>query len=106
MINKFIYEIECSEIQELVDSAKQGLIKNDYDYRRLNKQVEKIKEDYPKVKAFIEEEILDDLAKKECEMLNKIMTLKEQMNMLEEYNIFLKGSRQAYEYFKKIDILR
>lgn len=70
-----LYNKESAEFCELIDSVKVELRNTNKDYKKLLKDVVKIKENYPNIQSFMEDEAVLELQKDECKMLKKVLDL-------------------------------
>ena len=98
-----LFNIDFENFNYLLDNA---LNKNE-EYKELNKKFCEIMDNYPNLQLIFEEnDISFELNKTECEKLQEIIALGLEIRKIENYEIFFLGGNQAYEYFKKIGILK
>lgn len=98
-------ELNDINIFEYIDTAKVNLREEDFEYKNQLREISKLKENYPKISSFLEENEITEITKEECEILRKILSLYNETGEKEEEKIFLCGCKQAYLYFKSIGII-
>lgn len=101
-----LYNKDSAEFCELIDSVKVELRNTNKDYKKLLKDVVKIKENYPNIQSFMEDGAVLELQKDECKMLQKVLDLYQKMHIMEEEKIFFLGAKENYFYCKKLNILK
>ena len=63
-------------------------------------------DNYPNLQMIMEDDKDIYLTKNDCKMLQKLFNLQIEIQALEEQEIFFLGGREAYYYFKNIEILK
>lgn len=101
-----LFDINSIELNELFDSARIELKNKNDDYKKLKKQYYEIMDRFPNLQLIFENDEVFELDKEECKMLQKVIQLGLKINELEEYSLFFLGGREAYFYFKKMEILK
>lgn len=91
--------------QEFCDEALQNLLKNKR-YREIVEKRKKIKNEYPNVKDILEGNHFPKLNMTESKKLYEFLMLQGEQYELERVEIFIRGMKEAYELFKKLDILK
>ena len=79
--------IECSKILEKTE-----------EYQKLTKEVEKIKEESPKVRAFFEKEIVEPINAEEQEKIQNVIDLEMEIRNMEEKEIFKLGMKEIFHF--------
>ena len=82
--------IECFKILEKTE-----------EYQKLTKEVEKIKEENPKVRAFFEKEIVEPINAEEQEKIQNVIDLQMEIRNLEEKEIYKLGMKEIVSIIQK-----
>ena len=98
-----LYNIDSTELNELIDSARVELKKNNMTYKNLTKEISKIMEEFPNIQSLLENDLVTNLNENECKNLQKISTL---ISNFEEQRIFFLGGRELYFYLKKMNLIK
>ena len=101
-----LYDIDSGELNELIDSKRIELRNKNEDYKKIRNQVCEIKEKYPNILSLLEDNEVENLNKKECKNLQKLLSLYSRMMDYEDREIFFVGARENYFYFKNLEILK
>ena len=101
-----LYDIDSGELSELIDSRRIALRTKNEEYNNLRKQVCKIKEKYPNILAFLEDNEIESLNTEECKNLQKLLSLYSRMTDYEDREIFFLGARENYFYFKNLGLFK
>ena len=101
-----LYDINSTELSELIDSKRIELKHKNLEYKKLTDKVSEIIENYPNVLALIEDNEVDSLNEEECQILQKLIRLNMKMTTYEDREIFFLGARENYFYFKNLDLIR
>ena len=91
-----LYDIDSTELNELIDSKRIALKYNNLEYKKLTNKVSEIMENYPNVLALIENNEVDNLNEEECQMLQKLIRLNMKMTTYEDREIFFLGARENH----------
>lgn len=75
------------------------------EYKKINQQICRLKEKYPNVILFLEDEENIDLNYTEEDVINKILKLQEELNIIELKEAFKLGFKEAYIYFESMNML-
>lgn len=100
-----LYDINSEEFSELIDSAKVSL-KDDEKYKKLKNEIQKIMDKFPNLQLLLEDNLIKNLNEIECKMLQKIISLYNEISILEEQKIFFLGARENYFYLKNLNLLK
>ena len=100
-----LYDMESVELFECIEELKRELYCKNDEYGKVYDKVEKIKCKYPKIRGILEDEQVYELTLVESQALLRAMNLMRDLLRIEQYEIFLLGGRENYEYMKKIKIL-
>lgn len=101
-----LYDINSTELNELIDSKRIELKHNNLEYKKLSDKVSEIMENYPNVLALIEDDEINSLNEEECKMLQEVIKLNMKMTTYEDLEIFFLGARENYYYFKNLDLIK
>ena len=106
MENIKLYDIDSTELNELIDKKRMELKHKDLEYKKLTDKISKIMENYPNVLALIEDNEVNSLNDEECKMLQKLIRLNMKMTTYEDREIFFLGARENYYYFKNLNLIK
>ena len=101
-----LYDIDSGELSELIDSRRIALRTKNSEYANLRKQVCEIKDNYPNILAFLEDNEVESLNSEECKCLQKLLSLYSRMMDYEDREIFFLGARENYFYFKNMNLIK
>lgn len=101
-----LYNVKSAEFNELIDSAKVELARDDLQYKNLINEIKMLKEKHANIQLFFEDEGVIELGKDDCKVLQKVLDLYQEMHMYEEEKIFFLGAKENYLYLKKLNILK
>lgn len=100
-----LYDINSSELNELIDNSKVELKNKNEDYRNLQNQIFKIINSCPNISDLIEGNEVQSLNTEDCINLQKLILLYLKITTYEDREIFFLGARENYYYFKNIGII-
>lgn len=101
-----LYDINSIEFNDLIDTARVELKRNNSEYKELQNKVNKIMESYPNLQLLFEDDRVMSLNEEECKMLQKLVSLHLQISEYEDRKIFFLGARENYSYFKNLGIIK
>ena len=101
-----LYDINSIEFNDLIDTARVELNRNNSEYKELQNKVNKIMESYPNLQLLFEDDRVMSLNEEECKMLQKLVSLHLQISEYEDRKIFFLGARENYFYFKNLGIIK
>ena len=101
-----LYDINSIEFNDLIDTARVELKRNNSEYKELQNKVNKIMESYPNLQLLFEDDRVMSLNEEECKMLKKLVSLHLQISEYEDRKIFFLGARENYFYFKNLGIIK
>ena len=101
-----LFNMDCIELNELIDKTKVALRDKNIWYKNLHDEIVDIKENYPNLQLFFEDDGDISLSKNGCKMLQKLINLELEIRNFEEQEIFFLGGKEAYFYFKNTRILK
>ena len=101
-----LYDINSIEFNDLIDTARVELKRNNFEYKELQNKVNKIMESYPNLQLLFEDDRVMSLNEEECKMLQKLVSLHLQISEYEDRKIFFLGARENYFYFKNLGIIK
>lgn len=88
-----------SRIQFMLQTTNMG-------YKETVLEKNKLMEANPKLDAIFYARTAVELSLDDCKDIVKFVSLQEKIKQIEDEAIFLLGGREAYLYFKKLDILK
>ncbi len=91
-----LYDINSTELSELIDSKRIELKHKNLEYKKLTDKASEIMENYPNVLALIENDEVSSLNEEECKMLQKLIRLNMKMTTYEDREIFFPGFKENY----------
>lgn len=100
-----LFDIDSVDLYECINGIKFKLQSRNFEYKKLQNQVENMKERVPKIRDILEDEEPSELTIEESSMLIKVVNLYREILRIEEYEIFFLGGGQAYKYFRKMEII-
>ena len=101
-----LYDINSIEFNDLIDTARVELKRNNSEYKELQNKVNKIMESYPNLQLLFEDDRVMSLNEEECKMLQKLVSLHLQISEYEDRKIFFLGARENYFYFKNLGLIK
>lgn len=101
-----LYDIDSTELNELIDSKRIELKYKNLEYKKLTEKTSEIMDNYPNVLALIEDNKVSSLNEEECKMLQKLIRLNMKMTTYEDREIFFLGARENYHYFKNMNLIK
>ncbi len=101
-----LYDMDSTELNELIDSKMIELKHKNSEYKKLTDKVSEIMDDFPNVLALIEDNEVNSLNEEECKMLQKLIKLNMKMTTYEDREIFFLGARENYFYFKNMNLIK
>ena len=115
-LKSFIASIDCEkesniidgcedDVREYLETKKREILKNNEEYKEINKKIGKLKEDYPNVTTFIENREVIKLTDKELQVLLDIADLQVDLNLLEMRAVFKQGARETILFLKQMKLL-
>lgn len=100
-----LFDMDSVDLYECINGMKFELQSRNFKYKKLQNQVENMKEKFPKIRDILEDEEPSELTIEESSMLIKIINIYRETLRTEEYEIFFLGGREAYKYFRKMEII-
>lgn len=100
----FNYEFNC--FSDYIDEHRIKNIRKMSEYKELNKQIKEITDKYPRAREFLEDEVIDKITDEEQQAIIDILVLQEQINLLEEKEIFKLGGKEMFCFLKQMDLLK
>ena len=79
-----LYDINSIEFNDLIDTARVELKRNNSEYKELQNKVNKIMESYPNLQLLFEDDRVMSLNEEECKMLKKLVSLHLQISEYED----------------------
>ena len=101
-----LYDIDSTELNELIDSKRIELKHKNLEYKKLSDKVSEIMEKYPNVLALIENNDVNSLNEEECQTIQKLIKLNMKMTTYEDREIFFLGARENYYYFRNLHLIK
>ena len=100
-----LYDINSIEFNDLIDTARVELKRNNSEYKEWQNKVNKIMESYPNLQLLFEDDRVMSLNEEECKMLQKLVAIYMDICDLKEKEIFLLGGKEMYFYLKDTGII-
>lgn len=102
MKNYKLYDMDSIELTECIGNLKLDLKKNNVEYKEISEKIEDIKEKYPTIRNFLEDEKSSKLSDEEGKVFLELINLYRKLISLEQYEVFLLGGSECFGYLKKI----
>lgn len=102
MKNCKLYDMDSIELTECIGSLKLDLKKNNSEYKEISEKIEDLKEKYPTIRNFLEDEKSSKLSDEEGKAFFEVISLYRKLISVEQYEVFLLGGRECFEYLRKI----
>lgn len=103
--NKLFYEKYSGVLREMISDQIVHLTEIDKDYKKMQDDISRIKENNSKIEKIYNGEIID-LTKSDCEDLQKVIELQHSMRIKEDKAIFYLGGGEVIRYLRMIDKLK
>ena len=100
--NKLFYEKYSGVLREMISDQIVHLAKIDKEYKKMQEDISKIKEQNPKMEKLYDGKIIE-LSKEDCKDLQNIINLQYSMRIKEDKAIFYLGGGEVIRYLKKIE---
>lgn len=100
-----LYDMDSIELFECIENLKRDLSSKNSEYKEIQRKIERLKNKYPKIRGILEDEEVYELTLQESKALLDVINLMRDSLRIEQYEIFLLGGRENYEYMKKLKIL-
>lgn len=100
-----LFDMDSVDLYECINCMKFELQSRNFEYKKLQNQIENMKEKFPKIRDILEDEEPSELTIEESSVLIKIVNLYRKILRIEQYEIFFLGGGQAYKYFRKMEII-
>lgn len=103
-LNSFFNEYQ-DNFMEYFETHKNKKLQNRDDFKEISNEIVELKNKYPNVQAYLEDEQIVDLSEKEREIVLKIIDLEDDLVTLEIKESFKLGIKEAYIYFEEMGML-
>ena len=100
-----LYDMESVELFECMENIKRDLKASNKEYRNLFAKIEIFKNKYPNIRGILEDERITEMTLEECKVLLETINLYRDLIKIEQYEMFLFGGREMYNYFKSVGII-
>ena len=100
-----LYDMESVELFECMENIKRDLKANNKEYKDLFTKIERFKDKYPNIRGILEDERITEMTLEECKVLLETINLYRELLKIEQYEMFLFGGREMYNYFKSVGII-
>ena len=91
--------------EEYLSSVISKLRETNSEYRSIEKKIEKLYRQYPKVMAVFDTEKSSNLSEQECTALIEILELRARLCDMQQEAIYFRGCYDSVSYLKKAGIL-
>lgn len=88
------------------ENQRVSRIRQKSEYQKLEKEICKIKNEYPNVVTLLEDGENIKLSNEEEKAIIEILNLQEEINLIELKEAFKLGFKEAYIYFESMDMLK
>lgn len=96
-INNMKSFFERERLIEYIEDNAMSKARKRADYKEKMKLIQEIMKKYPKLRAFIEDEEIEELSKEEVEKLLEISTIQSEISNIENEEIFKLGIKNGIE---------
>ncbi len=103
MKNYKLYDIDSVELTECIGNLKLELKKSNTEYKEISEKIEDMKEKYPTIRNFLEDEKASKLSDEEGKAFLELINLYRKLISVEQYEVFLLGGHECFGYLKKIN---
>ena len=100
-----LYDMESVELFECMENIKRDLKASNKEYKELFTKIERFKDKYPNIRGILEDERITEMTLEECKVLLETINLYRDLLKIEQYEMFLFGVREMYNYFKSVRII-
>jgi len=100
------YDYSKNNFYEYFSHIQYMLQTTDLGYKEILLEKDKLLESNPKIDEIFSSGKATELSLEDCKDVIKFIELQEKIKRREDEAIFLLGGREAYLYFKKLDILK
>lgn len=115
-IKNFIASIDYKKESNIIDGCEDDVreylevktrkeLKDNDEYKELNRKIEQIKTDYPNVRTFIEDNKVIKLSDEELQAILDIEYIQMDLNVLEMRAIFKQGAKETVIFLKQMNLL-
>ncbi len=102
MKNCKLYDMDSVELTECIGNLKLDLKKNNVEYKEISQKIENMKEKYPTIRKFLEDEKASKLSDEEGKAFLETINLYRKLISFEQYEVFLLGGHECFGYLKRI----
>ncbi len=102
MKNYKLYDMDSVELTECIGNLKLELKKSNTEYKEISEKIEDMKEKYPTIRNFLEDEKASKLSDEEGKAFLELINLYRKLISVEQYEVFLLGGHECFGYLKKI----
>lgn len=99
-------EMYNAGINEILQEVYINLKKENEEYKELKQELSELYEKNLNVEGVINGDRFVDLNRNECEKVRDVILIKDDLNRVEEVEIFLAGAKEMYFVLKKSDLLK
>ncbi len=104
VLNSFI-NTHKDELDDYISNYIMKKIYNRKDYKSIREKINVIYDKYPKIRAFIEDEIPTSFNQEDTDAYCEVFTLYYQLHTIELIEAFKLGGKEAYIFFREQDLL-
>lgn len=99
-------EIYNAAMSEIINERYLKLKKDNEEYKELRQELLELYEKNPTVEGVISGDSFSALSRNESEKVRDVILIKDDMNKIEEVEIFMLGAKEMYFILKKLDLLK
>lgn len=104
-IEKSFLDEYSDDFIDYIDRYRTTKWENLEEYRDLENKISNLKSKYPKVRLFLESDEIEELNIEELNVLKKILLIGNQIDVIEEKEIFKLGMKENYIFLENMDMI-
>lgn len=105
MKNYKLYDMDSVELTECIRNLKLELKKSNTEYKKISEKIEDMKEKFPTIRNFLEDEKSSKLSDEEGKAFLELINLYRKLISVEQYEVFLLGGHECFGYLKRIKVI-
>lgn len=109
MLDNFKFEtfvdVHSNIFEEYLSSVIAKLSKENPEYQSIEKMIDAVYKEYPRIMTALDTEKASDLSEQECSALLKVLELRSMLSDMQQEAIYFRGCYDSVGYLKKAGIL-
>lgn len=105
-IEKSFFDEYSDDFEDYFENYKVLKLMEDVDYKKINKKVCAIKDEFPNVVTFLEDKRPINLSEEEQKAVFDILSLEQEMQFMEIKGSFKLGMKENYIFMESMDMLK